>query len=74
MKVVTNTKNLQNSMEAVDNDFDEESNLSPDPQTVNSSPSQDHNDRLIKFEYHVLYHLSYAVPYLCFNAFHSSEY
>lgn len=26
----------------------------------------------IKFEYHVLYHISYAVPYLCFNAYKSS--
>lgn len=35
--------------------------LSPCPQT-----------QLIKFEYHVLYHISYAVPYLCFNAYKSS--
>lgn len=30
--------------------------------------------QLIKFEYHVLYHISYAVPYLCFNAYKSSTF
>lgn len=30
--------------------------------------------QLIKFEYHVLYHISYAVPYLCFNAYKSSRF
>lgn len=30
--------------------------------------------QLIKFEYHVLYHMSYAVPYLCFNAHKSSRF
>lgn len=74
MKVVTNKQNLENSIEAVNNDFDEESNLSPDAQMVDPLPSQNHNERLIKFEYHVLYHLSYAVPYLCFNAFNPSEF
>lgn len=26
---------------------------------------------LVKFEYHVLYHISYAVPYLCFTGIKS---
>lgn len=29
---------------------------------------------LIKFDYHILYHMSYAVPYLCFNAFKSGNF
>lgn len=44
---------------------------SPAKETVNhdAKPKQ-----LIKFEYHVLYHMSYAVPYLCFNAHKSSRF
>lgn len=44
---------------------------SPAKQTFNhdAKPKQ-----LIKFEYHVLYHMSYAVPYLCFNAHKSSRF
>lgn len=74
MKVVSNKKYIENSIDALDNNFDEESNLSQDSQMVDSLLKQDPNERLIKFEYHVLYHLSYAVPYLCFNAFDSSKF
>lgn len=35
-------------------------------------PLDQSHQQLIRFEYHVLYHISYAVPYLCFNAFKSS--
>lgn len=31
----------------------------------------EHNTQLISFVYHVLYHRSYGVPYLCFNAYKS---
>lgn len=29
--------------------------------------------QLMNFEYHLLYHISYGVPYLAFNAYKSSE-
>lgn len=53
--------------------FEEENGLSFE------SPSEVPLNRIvkeqpIKFEYHVLYHLSYAVPYLCFNAYKSSKF
>ncbi|XP_031619713.1 ubiquitin-like-conjugating enzyme ATG10 isoform X2 [Contarinia nasturtii] len=51
------------------NKFEEEDYLSFE------SPSQASNSitkQLLKFEYHVLYHISYAVPYLCFNAYKSN--
>lgn len=49
-------------------EFEEENRLSFASPT-NPTPKK----QLIKFEYHVLYHMSYAVPYLCFNGYKSSK-
>lgn len=43
------------------------------PGTAYESSGNCSQCQLIKFEYHVLYHISYAVPYLCFNAYKSSK-
>lgn len=54
--------------ETTEFNFTEDSN-----ESVDNLQKHEKCQRLIKFEYHVLYHLSYAVPYLCFNAHDSSE-
>lgn len=41
-------------------------------ESSSEAPSNHSHQQLIRFEYHVLYHISYAVPYLCFNAYKSS--
>lgn len=51
------------------NGFEEESNLAYEEKSSGKTPTNEP----IQFEYHVLYHISYAVPYLCFNAYRSSK-
>lgn len=41
-------------------------------ETASESSANCSQCQLIRFEYHVLYHISYGVPYLCFNAYKSS--
>lgn len=53
--------------------FEEENCLSYETQS-SVGTNHDHSKELVKFEYHVLYHISYAVPYLCFNAYKSSNF
>lgn len=55
--------------ETVDTDFAEELDLATGKCEIST-----HSKELLSFEYHVLYHLNYAVPYLCFNAHKSSEF
>lgn len=42
-----------------------------DKSTAKCVPS---NLELLRFEYHVLYHISYGVPYLSFNAYKSGSF
>lgn len=59
-----------NDNDSIECDFEEVNNYMVD---ASSEPPINQSDRqLIRFEYHVLYHISYGVPYLCFNAFKSS--
>lgn len=58
---------LDGGMNEEQNAFEEDLQLS-----FETPVNHCHNEQLIKFEYHVLYHISYAVPYLCFNAYKSS--
>lgn len=63
------TLTTQNTFET--NGFEEEDGLSVDSSCeVSSNPIA---EQLLRFEYHVLYHISYAVPYLCFNAYKCSK-
>lgn len=62
---------LSEDVESEDVEFAEEEMLSP--VNCESVSNLDSSKQLLSFEYHVLYHLSYAVPYLCFNATKSSE-
>lgn len=57
-------------------DFAAELMMSLDSTLGNGDASGNLSDskELLSFEYHVLYHLSYAVPYICFNANKSSEF
>lgn len=65
--------NERNGHKSQENEFQEEIGLSfesPSEIALNRS----NREQLVKFEYHVLYHISYSVPYLCFNAYRSSKY
>lgn len=54
-------------------DFEEDWRLAEETPSEVSQLNHSRKEELIKFEYHVLYHLSYAVPFLCFNAYKSSK-
>lgn len=58
--------NLPNDL---DIDVDEEA-FGNDSATVECTPS---DLQTLNFEYHILYHISYGVPYLSFNAYKSSK-
>lgn len=65
--------NEKNGHKYQENEFQEEIELSfesPSEIAINRS----NREQLVKFEYHVLYHISYSVPYLCFNAYRSSKF
>lgn len=65
--------NERNGHKSQENVFQEEIGLSfesPSEIALNCS----NREQLVKFEYHVLYHISYSVPYLCFNAYRSSNF
>lgn len=65
--------NERNGHKSQENEFQEEIGLSfesPSEIVLNRS----NREQLVKFEYHVLYHISYSVPYLCFNAYRSSKF
>lgn len=70
-KTLINLKNEDSKIQAIylDN-FDEDSTMLNSAHERNeiSELNNVNNSMLMNFEYHVLYHLSYAVPYLCFNA------
>lgn len=53
-------------------DFKEQDQLSYESSS-DVGLNHDANTQLIKFDYHVLYHINYGVPYLCFNAHKSSR-
>lgn len=74
LKEVTDYTNWQlNDDENLEHDFDEECGISLDHGSYNSGQIEGEK-QILKFEYHVLYHLSYAVPYLSFNAYDSSNF
>lgn len=67
---------LHRDAELDDMEFAEEQSLSNDSPPISCGKpvtKSDESRELLSFEYHVLYHLSYAVPYLCFNATKSSK-
>lgn len=72
INVKNDSKNTDGSLEIEDSENEpielEEDTGKYQNETVNDPKI------LIKFDYHVLYHLSYAVPYLCFNGFRSGNF
>lgn len=64
--------NLHKDVDSDDMEFAEEQNLSSN--NCETARNSDDSKELLSFEYHVLYHLNYAVPYLCFNATKSSKF
>lgn len=72
---MTKTKTIQVEKRSKSTEFSEQlfEELISDKDDGQQSSSTESKE-LLRIEYHVLYHISYAVPYLCFNAYTSSKF